>query len=205
MDIGEKIFDAFKRRMMNLNEKDRKSAWSRIFFVLLEVEQESNIKTMEELGLEVPDVKPSVTPESPPIIIGSRTHRKKMQTLEISDVLRDTLNSVISLGGRASADDVSKITNRKTNLESSYLKELWAKGLLLTRQRDGRIVFYSTPERALVDTMKEHGKLTTEQLVTVLSEYAYDHRLEKDTMLSIIKSAEAKNLVRLEGDVVSLV
>lgn len=157
----------------------------------------SRISTAEE---PQPEARPVLTAP----IIGSRSYRGKSMDTGLSDVLRDTLNSAISLGGRASADQVSEITHRQTNIESSYLRELWEKGLLLTRQREGRIVFYSTPERAIEDTLKQTDKLTIDQLMTVLSEYAHDHRIERDTLLSIIESAKGKNIVKTEGDMVSL-
>ncbi|HYN44728.1 MAG TPA: hypothetical protein VER35_01885 [Candidatus Limnocylindrales bacterium] len=152
----------------------------------------------------VEEPKPEVRPAFTAAIIGSRAYRSKTQDTTLGDVLRDTLNSVISLGGRASAEEVSEKTKRQSNIESSYLRDLWEKGLLLTRKREGRVVFYSTPERAILDILKITDRLSLENLMKFLSEYAYDHRIERETMLSIIDSTKSQNLVKTEGDIVFL-
>jgi|GEM_PF-1990144 len=210
MENEPQIFDAFKERMVKITENNKKMAWERIFSVLQQIELidlETNRKNVVELGLEITPIVMSKENSSSenPIIIGSKAYNKKvLDEAHLSGVLRDTLNSVIKLGGRASADGVSELTHRQSNLESSYLRELWSKGLLLTRERDGRVVFYSTPERVFCDLLKKHGNLTVVQLKSMIQDYVFDHRIEGAVMHSLIESARIKNLITFEGDVLSL-
>jgi len=210
MTQKEEIIDQLTKKYMNLlpvylDSYDPEKMMKLHNELLICFMRGRNIDEMINKLSAIEEPKSDVRPPFTATIIGSRAYRSKTQDTTLSDVLRDTLNSVISLGGRASADQVSEITHRQTNIESSYLRELWEKGLLLTRQRDGRIVFYSTPDRALEDTLKQTDKLTIDQLITVISEYAHDHSIERNMLLSIIESAKGKNIVKTEGDMVSLV
>ncbi|MFQ6062222.1 MAG: winged helix-turn-helix domain-containing protein [Methanosarcinales archaeon] len=64
-----------------------------------------------------------------------------MVLLELPDHLRKTLLALIERG-TATAEEISKVTNRERAVESSYLNQL-ARMDYLDKKRDGRKVYFS--------------------------------------------------------------
>ncbi|HID26692.1 MAG TPA: transcriptional regulator [Methanosarcinales archaeon] len=64
-----------------------------------------------------------------------------MVLLELPDHLRKTLLALIERG-TATAEDISKVTNRERAVESSYLNQL-ARMDYLDKRRDGKKVYFS--------------------------------------------------------------